>query len=312
MAKSRISVVIPYFNAAETIQRTLDSIKDTTLFEVEVIVVDDGSKEPLTREQLFWNSAVPLTVVRLEQNGGQPVACNAGFAKSSGDVAIVLDSDDAFALEWDTKLNNLLERWPPESPLAYAWAVTEYGQSTGSGEGLYTREQFLSGQGRGEYLPMFRGEVARCKGYIDLGTRKRCGTLSYARILEDGPLYIHPEVLRIYYTGVVGSVTKNPFDPRKARDSYRCFQAIRESVERYDRANGLPEGRYLSDLTLREAMYRIFGESRLAGLRFAFHEKRRLGSKKLALLFALAVLPRGICTGLLKLAKRAGFVRNFG
>lgn len=312
LTRTRVSIIIPYFNAADTVQRTLDSIRETALFDVEVIIVDDGSQEALNREQLLWNHPAPLTLVCLAQNGGQPVACNAGFARSTGDLVIVLDADDAFATHWDVTLKNLLERWPPESPLAYAWAVTETGESTGEGQGLYSREQFLAGEGSGEYLPIFRGEVARCQGYIDIGTRKRCGTLSYSRILEAGPLYIHAEVLRIYYVGVAGSVSKNPFDPRKSRDSYRCFQAVRQSVEQYDRTKGVSEGKYLPDLYLREAVYQIFGQSRVDGLRFAWTHREHLGTKKLAIVTLLAFLPRSICSGLLKMAKRAGMIRAFG
>ncbi|MCS6777280.1 MAG: glycosyltransferase family 2 protein [Chloroherpetonaceae bacterium] len=307
-----VSFVIPCFNAADTIQRALDSIGETDLFDLEVIVVDDGSQEPLCRERLRWNVATPLVVVTLDTNRGQPAACNAGFAKSRGDVVVVLDADDALAPGWDRTLRNLLDCWPPESPLAFAWAVTEHGESTGQGRGIYSREQFLAGEGRGEYLPVFRGEVARKVGYIDLGTRKRCGTLSYARILEAGPLYVHPEVMRVYYVGVATSVSKNPFDARKARDSYLCFQAIRQAVEQYDRARGLPAGKYLPELYMKEAIYRAFGESRGSGLGFAWRHRKRLGWRRLALVTVLALLPREVCGWLISRAKAWGVIRAFG
>lgn len=306
-----VSIVIPCYNASETIQRTLDSLGGPHSFGYEVIVVDDGSSRPLTRESLRWGGNAPLCLLNMERNVGKAAACNAGFARTEGDVVIVLDADDELTQDWGERMERLYAAWPFTSPLAFAWAVTDTGTSTGTGSGLYSREQWLNGEGGGEYLPVFRGDAARTRGYLTPGCRKICGTLSYGRLLQEGPLYIHPEPMRIYHTETAGSLTKHPFHPRKAYDSYVCFHAAREAIENYDRTKGTT-GPYLSGLYFREVVYQIYGQSRLRGLRFAWQNRRQLGVRRLGLLVGLSLIPAGLCAKLLRLAKEKGIVRSFG
>lgn len=89
-----VSVIITSFNYARFLRATIDSALDQTLPETEVIVVDDGSVDDSPAIIRSYDDRVtPL----LKQNGGQGSAFNAGFAASSGDVVIFLDSDDLLA-----------------------------------------------------------------------------------------------------------------------------------------------------------------------------------------------------------------------
>ena len=60
--------------------------------DLEVIVVDDGSTDN-SREVIesFGDRVITL----FQPNRTQRVACNTGFARSTGDAVIFLDSDDA-------------------------------------------------------------------------------------------------------------------------------------------------------------------------------------------------------------------------
>jgi glycosyltransferase involved in cell wall biosynthesis len=59
--------------------------------DVEVIVVDDGSTDDSLEVLADFDDRI--TVIA-QENSGPRVACNHGFAKSSGDAVIFLDSDD--------------------------------------------------------------------------------------------------------------------------------------------------------------------------------------------------------------------------
>jgi glycosyltransferase involved in cell wall biosynthesis len=303
-------VLIPSYNTGATLHRALVSIGLPQHLSARVIVVDDGSDVPVTIAP--DDVRVPWEIVRLATNVGKAGACNRGFARSQADTVIVLDADDELVPEWEPRFLRLLDQWPSNSPLAYGGTVTELGQSTGGGSGVYSREQWLNQEGVGEYLPIFRGEVARNIGYQTPGCRKICGTLSYARILQEGPLYIHPEVLRTYHTATPGSISKKQFDRRKSHDSYVCFHAARLAIEAYDTSKGRPSSKHLSRLYEREALYRTFGESRSAGIRFALENHRRLRPSQIARVCAAAALPRGTLEFLLGAAKRTGLVKGFG
>lgn len=314
----KVSIVIPYFNADLTIQRTLTSIiagrsaPEQTGVDYEVLVVDDGSDVPLTREMLKGLDELAIEIHRLDRNGGQTAACNAGFAMAKGHAVVVLDADDELAPDWRKTILALVHEWPAHSPLAFAWGITQTGERTGNGRGLYSREEWLSGRGRGEYLPVLRGHVAKKIGYIDAGCRMVCGTLAYGRILQDGPLYIHPEVMRIYHTDTPGSVSKHPFGRVKAADLYRCFRASRVDIEEYDLKAGLPTSSYIGDLYFREAVYQLYGVSRLRGLGFAWAHRRRIGVGRMSAVALVSVLPGFICSYIAGVGKRLGLIRPFG
>ncbi|MFA5030168.1 MAG: glycosyltransferase [Patescibacteria group bacterium] len=85
-----ISVVIPAFNAEKTISTCLTSLKQQSHTPLEVIVVDDGSKDDTAQiitEQYPW-----VKLIR-QKNSGAPVARNAGAKVAKGDFIIFLDSD---------------------------------------------------------------------------------------------------------------------------------------------------------------------------------------------------------------------------
>lgn len=85
------SVVIPAFNRAELIRRTVDSVLAQETCDHEVIVVDDGSTDGTVAALAGYGSRVCV----LEQsNSGPAVARNLGIQHARGDYIATLDSDD--------------------------------------------------------------------------------------------------------------------------------------------------------------------------------------------------------------------------
>lgn len=95
-----VSVIIPMFNAENTIKSCIDSVlKQTFKGKVEIIVVNDGStdKSQVIVEELMRrnNSNINIQLINKE-NGGVSKARNTGLRISKGDYIALLDSDD----EW--------------------------------------------------------------------------------------------------------------------------------------------------------------------------------------------------------------------
>lgn len=92
--KPFFSIIIPYHNSQETIGPLLDSIATSGHQpELEVIVVDDGSEEPLREISPDVTSGLKVHVLRLSVNKGPAVARNRGAAIAKGKFLVFLDSD---------------------------------------------------------------------------------------------------------------------------------------------------------------------------------------------------------------------------
>jgi hypothetical protein len=87
----RLSVIIPNFNYGRYVGSAIGSALALDWPDVEVIVVDDGSTDD--SRSIINAFASEITAI-FQENSGPRVACNTGFAASTGDVVIFLDSDD--------------------------------------------------------------------------------------------------------------------------------------------------------------------------------------------------------------------------
>ncbi|HEY0490004.1 MAG TPA: glycosyltransferase family 2 protein [Telluria sp.] len=99
-----ISIIIPYFNRENTIERCLRSIGLGEGHDIEVIIVDDCSAQPLAG---FTDPAI--RVFRLDSNMG-PVAARAlGASKAGKEFLMFFDSDDELVTGWHTRMQRELE-----------------------------------------------------------------------------------------------------------------------------------------------------------------------------------------------------------
>ncbi|MCX5783023.1 MAG: glycosyltransferase, partial [Elusimicrobia bacterium] len=90
-----ISVVIPAYNSANFISKTLDSVRAQTFNDYEVVVVDDGSSDETRAvvEKYFALNKMPGRCVR-QSNKKIAAARNAGINLARGKFIALLDHDD--------------------------------------------------------------------------------------------------------------------------------------------------------------------------------------------------------------------------
>lgn len=102
-----VSVIIPVYNAETHLRECLDSIRNQTFANIEVICVDDGSTDE--SPDILAEYAASDTRFRVERqtNGGAAAARNAGLACARGEFVGFLDSDDFIE---PRMIENLLER----------------------------------------------------------------------------------------------------------------------------------------------------------------------------------------------------------
>jgi glycosyltransferase involved in cell wall biosynthesis len=93
--KDLVSVIMPAYNAEETIEKAIRSILKQSYQELELLVVDDGSEDRTTEivQQLSKEDA-RVRLVPLAENQGCYAARNAGLRASRGKVIAIQDADD--------------------------------------------------------------------------------------------------------------------------------------------------------------------------------------------------------------------------
>jgi alpha-1,3-rhamnosyltransferase len=91
-----VSVVVPSYNHAPFVEKTLRSIFRQTLLPRQLIVIDDGSRDesPQIIERVLRDSPVAACEFVARENRGLCATLNEGFAQSSGRYFAYLGSDD--------------------------------------------------------------------------------------------------------------------------------------------------------------------------------------------------------------------------
>ena len=113
-----ISVIIPTYNRAHTILRSINSVLNQTYTDLELLIIDDGSTDN-TQKLITQIDDSRVRYIYLGANSGASNARNVGVSAASGEWIAFQDSDDAWKPE---KLEKqlLLASEHPEYNLIYS------------------------------------------------------------------------------------------------------------------------------------------------------------------------------------------------
>lgn len=177
-----VSVVIPAFNAADTIDATLRSVRAQSHRRLEILVVDDGSTDntaAIVEAHAQLDGRIRL--VR-QQNAGVAAARNRGIAEARGEFVAPIDADDLWRATKIDKELALLLAGGPDTALAYSWQaeIDEHDRVIAtSHRPIYEGNVFIpmltyNIVGSGSNALMRRRAVLECGGY-DPSLRARGG-----------------------------------------------------------------------------------------------------------------------------------------
>lgn len=98
--KPKISIVVPVYNKAKYISRTLDSLCTQTLFEIEIICVDDASSDnSLEIIHQYADTDSRIKVISFSENHTANTARKAGVMQANGEYIMLMDADDTLRSE---------------------------------------------------------------------------------------------------------------------------------------------------------------------------------------------------------------------
>lgn len=123
-----VSVVIPFFNAGDTILETIRSVLAQHLTEWEILIIDDCSTEPFSNGvsiELDWVMNEPrISYHRSDRNLGPAVSRNIGLAKARGKYVCFLDSDDQYDPAFFREAARALDFFPDISAITTGVELT--------------------------------------------------------------------------------------------------------------------------------------------------------------------------------------------
>lgn len=91
--KEKISIIIPVYNAEQYIERCIDSCINQTYSNIEILIIDDGSKDKSLQKCNKYESVENVVIIS-KPNSGVSDTRNIGIEKSTGEYILFLDADD--------------------------------------------------------------------------------------------------------------------------------------------------------------------------------------------------------------------------
>ena len=173
-----VSVVIPVFNSAPTLWRAVRSALHQAVSPLEVLIVDDGSRDStLAEANRIAAQHDRVRVIALPENRGKPSAMNRAIEEARGTWIAVLDADDCYAEDRLATLIEAAERNGADLVAdnqylhdAGAGQVVGTAFDAGRGDGMLSRHAFITGADAfaefnfGMLKPVIRAGFARRSG----------------------------------------------------------------------------------------------------------------------------------------------------
>ena len=104
-----ISVVVPVYNAEKNINKCIESILEQSYRDIELILVNDGSKDNSLKICETYSSKDKRIIVLNQENRGVSSARNHGIRKAKGNYIAFVDADDWIDADFLTNMKTLID-----------------------------------------------------------------------------------------------------------------------------------------------------------------------------------------------------------
>ena len=181
MTNPKVSVLLPVYNGAATLEATLESLLEQTLTDFEIIVVDDGSVDESAACMQNWSERSSSIRPFYENHAGLIPALNRGLRECRGIFVARMDADD---IAHPLRLQRQLEAFETDSSLSVIGTLVETFPREMVGDGMLiyeswqnqlisheqiVREIFVESPIAHPSAMMRRSELVEMGGYHDFG-----------------------------------------------------------------------------------------------------------------------------------------------
>ena len=125
----KVSIIVPVYNVEKYLAKCLDSLVNQTLEDVEIIVVDDGSRDNSKQIIDEFQTKYPDKIKSfVKENGGLSDARNFGLDRANGEYIGFVDSDDYVTAEMFEEMYSLAQKYDAEMVICNLQKVDENGK----------------------------------------------------------------------------------------------------------------------------------------------------------------------------------------
>ena len=221
----KLSIIIPVFNAANYLERCIDSLLQQTLDDIELIFINDASTDQsLSILQRYSSQSQQrcIKIINLEKNGGISNARNIGLDTATGEYITHCDSDDwidaeAYEILYDTAISQ-------QADIVSCNFIHEYADHSTTCRQPYTSDnkemikRLLSGQ----VFPSLWVSIIKRNIITD-------NNLHFPTGLNMGEDLLF-NVKSYYYSNKIASVEKAFYHYRHSNNSV-CIRRTRQSID---------------------------------------------------------------------------------
>jgi len=137
-----LSVIIPSYNHSRFIKEAVDSVLDQTYRSLELIVIDDGSKD--NSLEILHSYKDPRMKVISQENQGAHIAINNGLKIATGEFLAILNSDDIFEKNrFEIMIHEMQENPRIGFACSYIRVIDSNGKDLGVKEGWRNMQSWL-------------------------------------------------------------------------------------------------------------------------------------------------------------------------
>lgn len=137
MNNEKVSIILPAYNVESYLCKCLDSIVGQTYQNIEIIIVDDGSKDDTYRLALMYAEKDSRINVVHQKNAGSGPARNKGLELAKGAYVMFVDPDDWIDTDMVEDFMHIVKQYDPD--IITSGYIEEYD----NGKTVHTREVSL-------------------------------------------------------------------------------------------------------------------------------------------------------------------------
>lgn len=248
-----ISIIVPIYNIENYLPQCIESIMKQTYTDLEILLVDDGSKDSCSKICDKYKERDSRIKVIHKENGGLVSARKAGLVEAQGEYVAYVDGDDWIEANMFMELFNILDRYQVD--IVMCGHIEDTGNISkkvlcGLEEGYYDKRQLIEtvypsmiagdaffdwNVSAGVWGKLFKKESIMCYQMavderICMGEDAAC---TYPALLNAHSIYVVSKCL-YHYRQTTGSMVKNIQNYKKEREQFGVlFSSVNHIFEKY-------------------------------------------------------------------------------